>query len=203
MKSLSNLTVDEYQLLYSIHKSDGDDVDKSIQLVSILTGKTRAEVEDMPLDEFRNKSREISVIFSGPAETAKPKQKIKIYGKTYRVCLNPRKITAGQYIDLQHFLKGNMIENLHKIMACLVVPYKFWGTGKYDGANHELIAEGILDCKFSDIHGTCVFFLMLWSASIKAIAPFLSVKIREKMGTNLLSPADLQNVMDGSIMLNR
>lgn len=203
MKSLSNLTVDEYQLLYSIHKADGDDDDKSIQIVSIITGKTRIEVEEMPLVDFRDKKREISVIFSGPAEPAKPKAKIKIYGKTYRVCLNPRKITAGQYIDLQHFLKGNMIENLHKIMACLVVPYKFWGNGKYDGANHEMIAEGLLNCKFSDIHGTCVFFLMLWSSSIKAIAPFLSREIQKKTGTNLLSQMDLQSVMDGSIMQSR
>lgn len=201
MKSLSNLTVDEYQLLYSIHKAEGDDVDKSVDLVSILTGKTREEVNDMPIYEYREKSREISVIFSGPAEPAKPKQKIKIYGKSYRVCLNPRNISAGQYIDLQHFLKGNMIENLHKIMACLVVPYKFWGVGKYDGANHELIAEGILNCKFSDIHGTCVFFLLLWSNSIKAISPFLSREIQKKTG--MLSQTDLQSVMDGSIMLSR
>lgn len=200
MKSLSNLTVDQYQHLYAIHRSTDDEVDKAIHSVAILTEKTREQVEDMPLDEFREVSKAIAIIFSGPQEQSKPRSKIKVLGKNYSVCLNPRKITAGQYIDLQHFLKYDMIENLHKIMACLLVPYKFWGNGKYDAENHEIISEGVLDCKFSDIHGTCVFFLLLWSNSIKAITPFLSKEIQKK---TMLSQMDLQSIMDGSIMLNR
>lgn len=202
MKSLSKLTVGEYQQLYSIHKSDDDEVDKSIQSVSILTGLTRWEVEDMDLSEFRAMAREISILFGGHVIESRPKTTLKINGKWYYVCLNVRHLTAGQYIDLQHFLKGNMIDNLHKLMACLLVPVKkYWfykAKGKYDGENHEKISEGIQDLNFIDVHATCVFFLALWNNSIKAIQGYLTNQLK-KTGKNL-PEMDLEKIMGGYIM---
>lgn len=197
MKSLQKLTVGEYQQLYTIHTSTDDEIDKAVLSVAILTGKTRWDVEEMPLDQFREISRSISILFSGESEPQKPKNYIKVNGKTYKICLNPRKLSAGQYIDLQHFLKGNMIDNLHKLMACLLVPRKFFGVGKYDGENHEQISAGIQNCNYAAIHATCVFFLTLWNLSIKAITPYLTSQILEK---TTLNQTDLQNIMDGFLM---
>ena len=194
MKNLSKLTVGEYQALYYIHTSKDEEIDKAVASVSILTGKTRWEVEEMDFKEFTHLTKELNILF-GAFVSGKPKTSLKINGKKYQVCLNPRKLSAGQYIDLQHFLKGNMIDNLHKIMACLVVPKKRFGVGKYDGENHELISVGIQDLNFIDVHSTCVFFSLLWSNSIKAITPYLSQEVMKKNPS--LSPQDLQSIMDG------
>jgi len=200
MKNLSKLTVGEYQALYSIHTSKDEEIDKAVASVSILTGKTRWEVEEMDFKEFTHLTKELNILFDAFV-SGKPKTKLKINKIVYSVCLNPRKLSAGQYIDLQHFLKGNLIDNLHKIMACLVVPKKRFGVGKYDGENHELISTGIQDLNFTDIHSTCVFFSLLWSHSIKAIAPYLNQEVmRTNQGT---SPLDLQSIMDGFSMLPR
>lgn len=194
MKNLSKLTVGEYQQLYSIHTSKEDEIDKAVLSVSLITGKTRWEVEEMDFKEFSQLTKEIAIIFS-PIQEGKPKTSIKIHKKRYKVILNPRKLSAGQYIDLQHFLKGNLIENLHKIMACLVVPKKAFGVGKYDGENHELISIGIQDCNFIDVQSTCVFFSQLWSLSTKAITPYLSKELEKK---KLIVPeTTLQTIMDG------
>lgn len=198
MKSLTNLTVGEYQELYTIHKSKDDELDKAVQSVALITGKPRWDVEDMDMDKFSEIARAISILFSGHLEV-KPKAQVKINGKSYHVCLNPRKLSAGQYIDLQHFLKGDMIENLHKIMACIVIPHKKkWGRkvlGKYDGENHESISEGIKELRFTDIHSTCVFFSLLWRDSIKAIIPYLS-KHPKMMSLNI-DETNLRSIMDG------
>lgn len=193
MKSFEKLTVGEYQELYRIHRSDDDELDKTVQSIAVLTGKTRWEVEDMDMDLFRSYSKRISVLFSALIEE-RPRKTIKVNGKKYSICLNPRKLTAGQYIDLQHFLKDNNILNLHKILACIITPKKIFGKGRYDGAKHEEISEGILDCQFIQVHSTCTFFLRLWNLSIKATLPFLEQAIKEK---NLTIGMNLQSIMDG------
>lgn len=205
MKSLNNLTVGEYQELYKIHKSKDDELEKSIQSVAVITGKTRWEVEEMDLTAFNEQARIISILFSTPVSQTKPKLKVKVNGKNYRVCLNPRKISFGQYVDIQHFLKGNMIDNLHKLFACILVPYKFMKQGKYDGANHEQIAEGVLSMNFQDIHSTCVFFLNLWNRSIEATVLYLKNQWNKEMKeTSLPFPeAILQSITDGSTMLSQ
>lgn len=199
MKSLSKLTVGEYQELYKIHKSQDDELEKSIQSVAIITGKTRWEVEDMDLVKFNEQARIISILFSGPIDRIAPKIKVTVNNKKYRVCLNPKKISYGQYVDIQHFLKGNMIENMHKLFACILVPYKFMKQGKYDGANHEQIAEDVLYMNFIDVHSACVFFLTLWNSSIKATADYLSKKWLKEMSSPMPEIL-LQTITDGSLM---
>jgi hypothetical protein len=201
MKSFQKLTVGEYQSLYRIHKSDQDEMEKSVQSVSILTGKPQWEVEEMPMETFNEQARTFSVLFSTPPADQKPKTSIKINGKKYRICLNPRKITAGQYIDLQVFLKENQIESLHKLMACLLLPLKSFGrVGKYDGENHSKISDGILDCNFMEVQATCVFFLNLWNNSIKAITPYLKQEIQKILKSQNMEPMDLQLLTDGFII---
>lgn len=196
MKSFSKLTVGEYQQLYQIHRSDDNEIDKTILSIALLTGKTRWEVEDMNMDLFRDHAKRITVLFSALFEE-KPRSTLKVSGKKYAVCLNPRKLTAGQYVDLQHFLdKGGIIENLHKLMACLLTRKRLFGKSKYDGANHESISEGIQDCNFMAVHSTCTFFLRLWNLSIKATAPYLTKEFLKKTNSPL-SKTDLQNIMDG------
>lgn len=199
MKSLSKLTVGEYQELYKIHRSKDDDLEKSILSVAVITGKTRWEVEEMDLAEFNEQARVISILFSSPVDRVAPKIQVKVNNKKYRICLNPRKISFGQYVDIQHFLKGNMIENMHKLFACLLVPYKFMKQGKYDGANHEQVAEGVLYMNFIDVHSTCVFFLTLWNASIKATTAYLKQEWKKETNSQLPETV-LQIITDGSIM---
>jgi len=195
MKSLSKLSVGEYQQLYSIQKSKDDDIDKAIASVSIITGKPRWEVEDIPLIQFAEISRSVAALFTTPLAPQKPQDYILISGQKYRVILDPKHLTAGQYIDLQHFLKGDIIDNLHKLMACIVIPAK----GKYDGENHEKISQAIQDCNFIEVHATCVFFSTLWTNSIKAISPYL-IREMSKMDPKL-KEIDLESIMDGFSML--
>lgn len=198
--TFNDLTVGAYQELYKIKKQNLSKEDEAVALVSVLTGLPRWDVEDLPLPDFNKACSEITTIFSHPNMDRKVNQFLTINGEKYRVMLNAREITAGQWVDVQTFMKADnaenaqriMIENMHKIVACICVPV----NGKYDGKNHEKVSEGILELKYLEIDAICVFFSKVWNSSIKAIRDFLVKEIRKK--NPQLSKMDLQNILDGS-----
>ncbi len=57
MVTFENMTLGQYQALYSIQKTDLDELDKVTESVAILTGKTNREVEDMPVTEVASMTR--------------------------------------------------------------------------------------------------------------------------------------------------
>lgn len=201
-KKFKDLTVADYQQLYSIYKSDDEDTEKSVLMVSVLTGLPRWDVENISLLEFNNICREAAVILSGVQKPPKLVDTVTIKGKKYRVCLNPRKMQSGQYIDIQTFMRSNIIDNLHKIFACLLVPKKLFGKGKYSGELHEQVAEGVRDLNFSIIHGTCIFFLNYWKLSMQIIRDSLEKKMKKENQSLPKELMDLWKLSDGFITQN-
>lgn len=180
--TFKDLTLRQYVELYSIYKSDMEDLEKIIQSVCLLTGLTEKDVDEMDLMDFNKVSREISVIFSTEVR-GEPKKFISIAGKQYGITYTPADLKAGQYIEIQTWM-ADPINNMAKIMASLVYPIKKLGPfrfkGKYDSAKHPILSEQILDCNFIDVHSACVFFSDLWDVSIKSLQGFLARKIRKK-----------------------
>lgn len=206
MKTFEKLTLWEYQELYKVHNTkattDEEILDKAIETLSILEGKSRQEIEDRPYGELLSKSKEVSILFSSTPLLDKPSSYLKIGGQLYKVCLNPRKLTTGQFTDVQGFLKRGRVENLHKVIASIVRPVKgiFRKEGKYDAENHEVIAEEILDVNIMKILAISGFFLRLWNYSIKALVPYLEKQIKMK---KILPETDLRIIMDGYSQLTR
>src|SRR5215831_8341270 len=75
-KTFAELTVSDYQQLYSVVASDDDELNKSVACVSIITGLPRWEVEELPLPEFNQANDEISTIFSMPLPEDKPNNSV-------------------------------------------------------------------------------------------------------------------------------
>lgn len=193
------MTVEQYQALYSIQRSEMNDIEKAAESVAILTGKTPTEVDDMPLSEFNKVAMELDVIFDGEERTVRPPRSLKIRGKKHRILYNPRELCPGQYIDYQSFVSQNTIENLHKIVACLIVPVKWHGgNGKYSGTDHELNATYVQGMNFLKIQAVFVFFSKLWKDSIKAIQPYLEQEMKKK-GIHI----PLQDILDGFLVPSR
>ena len=207
--TFQTLTVGQYQQLYEIHTGEGEDLDKIIQSVCILTSKTEKEVEDMTVPDFNKVSSEIARIFTEANLSRKPKAYIKIGGKRFGITYNPATLTTGQYVEIQTWMRSNLTENINKIMASLVYPIKgrwpFLWRGKYNAEIHPKISEQILDCKFIEVHSTCVFFLKLWRNSIKALVPYLEKELKKK-GQTKEKMQELRTILkqagDGFLMPN-
>lgn len=194
MDTFKTITVRQYQALYTISQTADDD--KDIKLVSVLTGLTLTQVEDMRLDDYNAVCRAISHIFSVKPE-ARPKRRVRILGKRFRIIYNPRQLTPGKYVEIQTWLKAGTIDNMDKIFASMVERINWLGWKIKDkkdrsgtvikSANppHPELSEAIKDLKFIHIHSACVFFSLLWKNSIKGLEDYLVSKApmmeREKL----------------------
>jgi hypothetical protein len=207
METFNSLTVWQYQELYRIAKSDMDGLDKMTESVAVLIGKTNRDIEDMPLPEFNRLSAEISKIFESAKLEADPKRIIDTGTRKYGITYEPKNLRAGQYIEVQEFGKGDIIENLHLIMASISYPVKknFWGrwvAGKNDSSRHEIVANDMLSAKFIDVYSACVFFCHLLKNSIVGLESYLEKRMKQEgLNKNLtkLLMMDLAAALDGFI----
>ena len=129
------LTVGQYQQLYIIAKSEDDELDKSMQSVEVITGKS---ADDMPLNEFNKLSREIVAAINSQRLNTKPVSFLKSGKKLYQVNYKVGTLRAGQNAELQHWLKDkDWIQNMDKILASIVVPIKSYLWVKLPGKNQS------------------------------------------------------------------
>lgn len=197
------LTIDKFQQLYRVAHSKLDDIDKSIQYVKIMTGKSESEIERMKVEKFNricNVALKLFNISMEEIHNTKPKNFIFVGHKVYKINYDVKKLTANRYVEISTF-GNNVIENLHKIMATLVQEVKFTWRGlrlvPYDSAKHEEVSEIMLKANFRECYHTCVFFCQLFKHSIVALKHFTEGEEAEKMDQAL---TDFIKIMDGYTM---
>lgn len=199
------LTVGQYQELWAIAKSEDLPEDKSTQSIAVVTGKTPAEVDDLPLNEYKALDREIAKSMNELRLNTKPVSFLKVGKKLYQVNYKVGTLRAGQNTELQHWLKENdWIKNMDKILASVVVPCRrtLWWTLplKNRSEDHERVAEDMQAVDFSDAYGCVVFFCKIFAASIKGILPSLIPEMMKAGKTReqaLTFQTDLMKILDG------
>lgn len=108
-----NITVEMYQYINEINESDMDQIDKLLYTMSFLTGRTEEQFDKINKFQFAKLQRQLSNRIAQLHVQSKEVARIKNIRFNYDV----RKITLGQFIEVQHFYKGNYINNLHLIAA--------------------------------------------------------------------------------------
>lgn len=194
------LTVGQYQQLYAISKSEDDELEKSMQCVEVITGKS---ADEMPLNEFNKLNRDIVAAINSQRLNTKPVSFLKSGKKLYQVNYKVGTLRAGQNVELQHWLKEkDWIQNMDKILASIVVPIKkyLWVKlpGKNQSENHEQVAEDMREIDFGEAFGCVVFFCKIFAASINSILPSLAKQMpKEERQKLLILQTDLMKIMDG------
>lgn len=120
-RTLDELTLKEYDdyLTYL--------TDETPDIISILELFGYEDVENMKIDEY-NKVKDS--ILKQQITVQKVKLKYKIAGKSFSCDLNLTKLTAGQFIDFESYMKN---KKLHEILSIFLVPDKnMFIKGKYN-----------------------------------------------------------------------
>ena len=60
--SYKEMTLQMYEHLSKIAESDTDDIEKQIQMVSVLTGKSVKEVEDLPISVYHDLAKKDGIL---------------------------------------------------------------------------------------------------------------------------------------------
>lgn len=143
MQPYSKLTIKQFLNCKRIAEMELDPLDKSIRLLSEISGKTQEQIEDMPIVEMKAQLKELYEI-EHLNENSKVNMNIKVNGERFRVVWELTKLTAAQYIEVAEWTKdpAKIIYNIHKILASLVVRRTWYGkTKKRDATEHKYIAD--------------------------------------------------------------
>jgi len=151
-------------------------IDKKIEALSIVTGKTIDEIEEMPLDKILEEFRKIDFM---PKDTT-PKFKFKHKGKRYRLITNPLELKAHQWIELQEIFNGDIIESLDKIIALLSYEVNIFGQKKKeDVTDFERKVTDFASLDFDIAHNYALFFLKVYPELLKSTLSYLNKELEE------------------------
>lgn len=201
------LTIKQFQQINNINKFEIDDLDKSIMFVQVLTGKSEFEVNQMKVKKFNKLCADVLKAFESmmiDLKKDKPKNLIKANGTWYWINYDIAKLDAGRYVETATF-GVDLLDNLHKLMATMVVPMKWSWKGlkhvEYDAMNHEKIAEDMLQADFTHCYHAAVFFYALFKNSIISLESYLESQTQKKEELKR-AMMNFKNLSDGFTMPN-
>lgn len=114
------LSIGQYQEIDRITRAGLDELETQVAVLSILTGKSEAQLLRLPLAEYTETAGKAAFLRK-PLETVPAVRKEYRVGEfTLRPCQDYRKLTAGQYIDFQTFTRGEL--DFCGLLSVLLVP---------------------------------------------------------------------------------
>lgn len=108
-----NITVEMYQYINEINESDMDQVDKILFTMCFLTNRTEEQLDKINMLSFANLQRQLKNRFELLNQQGKETKQIKKFKFNFDI----RKVTLGQFIEVQHFYKNNYMNNIHLIAS--------------------------------------------------------------------------------------
>lgn len=182
----NNLSLKQFQDIYDINKSSMDELDKMTWVVAIVASKPHSEIEEMEVSDFKTLTAKVDTVLQSSGLEQPPKRFIVVEGKKYAFVYNPRSLKAWQVIKLQELLKGDIVENLHKLMALIVRPVVkkmklFNIIQKSKPSDFESIAQIMRHADYNDINSACIYFKKLWNVSIKALKPLIATELLKQV----------------------
>jgi hypothetical protein len=106
------MTVERYQRIYEISQTTPDDIERVAWMICFIFGKTEEEVNDLTSIQFLNYADKIGKRL----EIKEPPL------KTIRLQTDASKITFGQFIECNYWLKNSPVEVAHLVAASLIKP---------------------------------------------------------------------------------
>jgi hypothetical protein len=179
----SNVTVFQYQQINDIYANSKDltDLDLSIKVTSILKNMTEHQIDSLPVKELGPLLESIAFVHQEIQPQAV--DRIKINGRVYKCIYDVRNIPAARYIESKHF-SSDVMGNLHKIFACMVIPQKKtwfgWKDDKYDAGKHSDYAQDMLEAPIQSVLGSVVFFYQVYRLWIKNSRHYMVQQMMEQ-----------------------
>lgn len=163
-------------------RSDLDPTELMTQTLSVLSGVHIDDVEALPYVYLIGKYNRLTWLSSYPDR--KPKRpRFRLKGKMYRITTNPASLSAGEFATLQTLTEnGAMLENLHRIVACLMIEQRKVRLGwqdvrynKVDAAEQFHIKSDLVlnHLSVADCYPYALFFSTLLPELLKVSKTYL------------------------------
>ena len=191
--SWKDITIRKVQAIQEI-----DDTFNPIERIAY----TIAIIEGIPYEEVGQWTMEKLKAYDLSWLSEIPKSKFafsfRFKKRYFRLITNAKEIKAHHFIELQEVTKGDIIENLHKIIAILSYRVNFWGKRIED--DYQWKEENFLDLPVTDVHNYALFFSAVYPKLLDATLDYLT-EVRKEVETHLdgsLSSTDSQGAKEQS-----
>ena len=119
-------------------KEDELEVDKMIKIAEVLTGIPEEKLLDLPYTEFTKVQSACNFVFT--FDNKDLQYIVEIDNCKFGFDHNITKYTAGEYFDLDYYVKNNStVENLHEIMAILYRDVNNVDKSKQEPFNYTIV----------------------------------------------------------------
>ena len=164
MSMWDNLTLRQYLQMYDIEQSQNlNEFEKQIKMMCVIENKKEEDYDNIKyidfLEHLKNVTEELQ-----KAPDFKAVDYISVNGNRYKFVHEVNEITAGQFIDFNHFC--NDIMNLNKTCSSFFLAMKGERVCAYGEVPQSKVAEDLLDAKFIEVQGCLLFFYHLVTQSV-------------------------------------
>ena len=206
----NELTIWQYQQIYPIvtkPEKDWTNLDVESKLVGIIYNLTDTQVDSLSISQFNNLRGTLD--FLDDKIEGKAVKYTQVNGKRYRFIYDVQQMKAARYIESKVF-STDLISNLHKLAASMVVPqkktwYGRWVDDTYDAAKHSQYAADLQASNFVHIYHSIVFFYQVYRNWIEVSKGYLIQEMMEKGLTTEVAQGVVQTLcetLDGNIAPN-
>lgn len=157
------ITVRKFQAINEVKNSPLDEIDKSLEMVRVVTGMDMEQIKKMKLAKFNKICLKVASTFNRWAfMPTRSKRFIKVNGRAYRINDNIYDMNAARYVEAITFSRDS-VANMHKLLASMVVPQHWTILGladmPYPDHRHEWLSEQMLDADYDDVYPSLVPFM--------------------------------------------
>lgn len=150
INNYKDLTLEKYIELYELDIHGMEEIDIQSNIIAILSDMTVDDVLDLPIPQYKKLAQQTAFLTAQPQVKARKINKIYINGKEYNVLDKIEKMTTGQYIDYQTYLKKNDVKMLPYILSCLIIPSgeKYGDTDTIEQIKQMTVEEALTISNF-------------------------------------------------------
>lgn len=191
----NKLTIGKYQEVLEAIRDYEDEHERNTALIAVLSDQEPDEVLNLSLSEYKARVDGLRFLLEEPVQ-APIKNRYRIGNMELDLCADLSKLTAGQYIDYQTFIK-DVEKNMVELLSVFLIP-KGKKYGDYDmGEVHEAIRENLSIC---DALGLSAFFLALSQALIESTLTSL-IRMMKKMKRKAKTPEEKKKLEEAIMNL--
>lgn len=128
----NDLRLDTWLELDAVLQGDGEEIDKQVQMIAILSGKGVDEILALPLADYGRMAAQTAFLRTYPDAVTAPARVI-VGDRAYIPVKDFTKITTAQYVDFQTFVRGGA-QAFPQLLGVLLVPEGHTYNDGYDVA---------------------------------------------------------------------
>lgn len=174
--SYRKLTIAKYDEIKAIMEKDIDDIDKQVELIACLSSMDINDVYNLPISKYEDMVRCTEFLYDLPKPKAKIPSKLVIGEDEYTIMKSVDKMTTGQYIDLQNYLKNDM--GVAYILTTIIIPV----GNKYNDGDYnidDLEKEIYNNLNIEDAISIAFFLHRKLQSTINGILIYLDWKMKK------------------------